>query len=103
MTVYISPLSPNRERKMEVTKIEFVTTDRLVPQRVVAKILSRFLSNLRVILIRDGGILWDFLNFLGSAAIKAISEPEKKASEIRSMKKTTIYKRTSIVALLFSF
>ena len=64
-----------------------VTTERLVPQRVVAKSLSRFLSNFNVSFILDDGSLGDFLIFFGLAAIRAISEPEKKASSVRHKKK----------------
>ena len=76
--------------KREVIKIVFVITERLVPQRVVAKSLSRFLSNFNVIFILDGESSGDFLIFLGLAAIRAISEPEKKASKVRHKKKIII-------------
>ena len=76
--------------KREVIKIVFVITERLVPQRVVAKSLSRFLSSFSVIFILDGESSDDFLIFLGLAAIRAISEPEKKASTIRHSKKMTM-------------
>ena len=68
-------------------KVVFVITERLVPQRVVASNLSRFLSNFKVIFILDGGTSGDFLIFLGLAAIRAISDPEKKASKVRHRKK----------------
>ena len=71
-------------------KIVFVITERLVPQRVVASSLSRFLSNFKVIFILDGGISGDFLIFLGLAAMRAISDPEKKASKVRHRKKMTM-------------
>ena len=70
--------------------MELVTTDRLVPQSVVAKSRSRSLSNFSVNFILDGGSFGDCLIFLGLDAIRAISEPEKKASSVRQPKKMTM-------------
>ena len=67
--------------------IELVTTERLVPQRVVANSLSRSLSSFNVNFILGGRSFGDFLIFLGLAAMRAISEPEKKASSVRQKKK----------------
>jgi hypothetical protein len=73
-----------------VIKVVFIITERLVPQSVVASNLSRFLSNFKVIFILDGGTSGDFLIFLGLADIRAISDPEKKASKVRHRKKMTM-------------
>ena len=89
--------------KREVIRVELVTTEMFVPQRVVAKSFSRFFSNFRVLFILDGVSSDDFLIFLGLAAISAISEPEKNASRVRNAKNMIVYNKMSIVVVLLLF
>lgn len=78
MSAYSVPRVPKKEMKKAVSSMELVTIERVEPQKVVPRIRSRFFRSFNVIFFRFGDRCDDLRILLVLAAIRAISDPEKK-------------------------
>ena len=81
--------------------MEFVTMETIDPQKVVPKSSFRFFRTFKVIFFRWGDRCDDFRILLVLAAIRAISEPEKKAWKASKNRNRNIEREIIILVCTF--